>query len=96
MTLEMKVRTNENRRELLKQVAYYLEGKTKRVFTWVTGKRVGWGRGEGIHHAAMESIATKVTGRLDTKAEVVRSNKRSAWVRLPDGNVVKRRAGRDY
>jgi len=35
------------------------------------------------------------TVRRPVRVEIVRSNKRSIWVRLPDGNVVKRMRKRD-
>lgn len=34
--------------------------------------------------------------RSPKEVEVVKSNSKSMWVRLPDGNIVKRKRGRDY
>lgn len=42
------------------------------------------------------SVSTPACTRHFVDAEVVAANRRSVRVRLPDGNVVKRKLGRDY
>jgi len=39
-------------------------------------------------------IRVEVGGKV-ISCEVVKSNKKSVWVRLDDGNVIKRKMGRD-
>lgn len=34
--------------------------------------------------------------RTPADVEIVKRNKKTIWVRLPDGNIVKRKNGRDY
>lgn len=50
---------------------------------------VEWTRG-------IQRVSTPKLKRYEVDAEVVRKNVRSVVVRLPDGNVVKRKRGRDY
>ena len=49
----------------------------------------------------MSSLEVTVWGgqgqdRAPAKVEVVKVNKKTMWVRLPDGSIVKRKKGRDY
>ena len=34
--------------------------------------------------------------RYPVEVEVVKTNKKSMWVKLPDGKIIKRKRGRDY
>jgi hypothetical protein len=49
----------------------------------------------------VERIKIRVWGgkgksRSSEEVEVVKVNGKTMWVRLPDGNIIKRKSGRDY
>lgn len=48
-----------------------------------------------INDVVEPGLLNQRRSRRITKSEIVRSNIKTLWVKLPDGNVIKRKRGRD-